>query len=138
MFRTWTFPLVFVAFVWSGTQAFSGCEFCPTEVTLNKQLAECFQMMLEDELGVMDELEIEFQLINLAACAESDSENRAGMSMPEPVSPPSENSADKLDVSFMLDREALLCLAQSLEGELFQPEKIKTFEITRACEQFEE
>lgn len=70
------------------------------------------------------------QLINLASCEGAESENRGAGSKPTPT-----GDTPELGLSFVLDLDALRCLAETLQKENWLPEAIKSFEVRRDCAQ---
>ena len=108
--------------------AFS-CDYCERKVTLSRELADCYLQRMDVEIPQMENSGLPVQLINLSACETAKSVDRAGSSLP------TNRLLHNLEptLSFVLDAPAMRCLAQSIKDESWNPDQIKTFEVSRDC-----
>lgn len=109
-------------------QMANACDYCERQVTLTPELAACYLSKVDAEIAQMKQSALPAQLINLGSCDSAESGLRAGVALPTASSQGLEPS-----LSFVLDAQALRCLAQTLELESWSPELVKTFEVRRDC-----
>lgn len=123
-----------LALVVLATAGHARCNYCNETVTLTDMLAQCYLEGIDEQLQQAQQFGMPTTVFDLSACPgapeQTGSDRSLGLPVPRVASG---TEAEPVSLRFIVDLATAGCLAEMLRLENFDPEKIKTFDLSEHC-----
>ncbi len=113
--------------------ALAECGYCPKSLTLSDELAQCYLDTVDQEIALAESTGIVVHVVNLGGCPGIDGKDRAPNPMPEPQTGDAPAQTIALDVTFLIEPRAMVCLKQELSAKDLTTTQILTLEVANDC-----
>lgn len=110
------------------------CSYCDDSVTLSEVLAQCYLEGIEEHLLQARQIGMPTAVFDLSGCPGAPEQSGTDRSLGLPV-PRVANVSEQepLSMRFIVDLATAGCLAETLQHESFDPDKIRTFDLNEHC-----
>lgn len=112
----------------------ASCSYCNESVTLTEMLAQCYLDGIDQQLQQAAQFGMPTTVFDLSGCPGAPEQAGKDRSLGLPVPRIARaGETEPVSLRFIIDVPTAECLADTLRLEIFDPEKIRTFDLRQRC-----